>query len=313
MLIFHTLYDIIQLVCGFVPKKEMCELGKLFSVIFMNLWGFDILIFLAAILNTFIYFMVRSSSDKLYRQMNHRIHVSHFSLSRQQTDKQVSRLRIEDVIEMRDDTDRLYSLFINITGIFPLLGILGTVVSLLGLVQDIENVTGNFYGALTSTFWGLIFAIIFKFLDGMIAPKIENNNKSVQMYLDRIDADAPDAKPEAGDDEDDGLNDILSRRNTYTDNTAEPAYTAENSDLTGITMNDELHRSASEQTYSAPEEPTYSEPPRANEDQLFGGDPEKDLDFGTGTGIPPVQGNDQVIQVRNEDIQIISDENGEDK
>ena len=54
------------------------------------------------------------------------------------------------------------------------------------LPSDMENVTGNFYGALTSTFWGLIFAIGFKFADGLIAPEIEGNEKSVKMYLENI-------------------------------------------------------------------------------------------------------------------------------
>ena len=86
-------------------------------------------------------------------------------------------------------TGSLYSLFVNLTGIFPLLGILGTVISLLGMVGDMTNVQDNFYGALTSTFWGLVFAIIFKFLDGIISAKIEDNEKNVQLYLERNNAE----------------------------------------------------------------------------------------------------------------------------
>ena len=65
------------------------------------------------------------------------------------------------------------------------MGILGTVISLLGMVGDMTNVQDNFYGALTSTFWGLVFAIIFKFLDGIISAKIDDNEKNVQLYLER--------------------------------------------------------------------------------------------------------------------------------
>ena len=90
---------------------------------------------------------------------------------------------------MRNRTGSLYSLFVNLTGIFPLLGILGTVISLLGMVGDMTNVQDNFYGALTSTFWGLVFAIIFKFLDGIISAKIEDNEKNVQLYLERNNAE----------------------------------------------------------------------------------------------------------------------------
>ncbi len=161
---------------------------NIFSVIFMNFWGFDIIIFLAAVFNGFVFYMVKLSSDRLRGMMTHTIYVPHFLLTRGEADRQVSEMREEDVLSLRSSADRFYSLFVNITGIFPLLGILGTVVSLLGLVSDMENVTGNFYGALTSTFWGLIFAIVFKFLDGLISPEIESNEKSVLMYLENKNA-----------------------------------------------------------------------------------------------------------------------------
>lgn len=91
--------------------------------------------------------------------------------SRRQADSDISGIRETDIVSMRNRTGSLYSLFVNLTGIFPLLGILGTVISLLGMVGDMTNVQDNFYGALTSTFWGLVFAIIFKFLDGIISAK----------------------------------------------------------------------------------------------------------------------------------------------
>ena len=42
---------------------------------------------------------------------------------------------------------------------------------------------------LVFTFWGLVFAIIFKFLDGIISAKIEDNEKNVQLYLERNNAE----------------------------------------------------------------------------------------------------------------------------
>ena len=47
------------------------------------------------------------------------------------------------------------------------------------------NAQSNFYLALTSTFWGLVFAIIFKMLDGFILSRIEDNEKTVALYLER--------------------------------------------------------------------------------------------------------------------------------
>lgn len=158
---------------------------KLISVIFMNLWGYDILIFLAAVFTAVVYRKLKYSADKLYKKMHLTVFVPDSGASRREADKDISGLREQDIVAMRNNTGKLYSLFVNLTGIFPLLGILGTVISLLGLVADNTNVTGNFYGALTSTFWGLVFAIIFKFLDGIVSAKIEDNEKSVELYLTR--------------------------------------------------------------------------------------------------------------------------------
>ena len=158
---------------------------KLISVIFMNLLGYDILIFFAAFFTAVVYRRLKHSADKLYKKMHLTVFVPDGGASRREADKDISGIREQDIVAMRNHTGKLYSLFVNLTGIFPLLGILGTVISLLSLVSDSTNVTGNFYGALTSTFWGLVFAIIFKFPDGIVSAKIEDNEKSVELYLTR--------------------------------------------------------------------------------------------------------------------------------
>lgn len=158
---------------------------NIFSVIFMNFWGYDLIIFIAAVITGAVYFFLHQSADRLYNKMHLTVFVPDGNLSRKEADKDISGLRETDIVTMRNNMGRLYSIYVNLTGIFPLLGILGTVVSLLGMVSDTGNVTGNFYGALTSTFWGLIFAIIFKFLDGVTSAKIEDNEKNVALYLER--------------------------------------------------------------------------------------------------------------------------------
>ena len=158
---------------------------KLFSVIFMNFWGYDLIIFIAAVLTGIMYYKLRDSADKLYDKMHLTVFVPDGGASRKEAETDISVIRETDIVSMRNQTGKLYSIFVNLTGIFPLLGILGTVVSLLGMVADSTDITGNFYGALTSTFWGLVFAIIFKFLDGIISAKIEDNEKTVALYLDR--------------------------------------------------------------------------------------------------------------------------------
>jgi motA/tolQ/exbB proton channel len=155
------------------------------SVIFMNFWGYDLIIAIAAVVTGIVFFSLHRSADKLYKKMHLTVFVPDGKLSRKEADSDISGLRETDIVTMRNHAGKLYSIFVNLTGIFPLLGILGTVVSLLGLVADTSDITGNFYGALTSTFWGLVFAIIFKFLDGVISAKIEDNEKSVALYLER--------------------------------------------------------------------------------------------------------------------------------
>ena len=158
---------------------------NIFSVIFMNLLGYDLLIFLTAVFTGVIYYALWQSASRLYDKMHLTVFVPDGGASKKEAEGDMSRLRETTVVNMRNQTGKLYSLFVNLTGIFPLLGILGTVTSLLGLVADSSDVTGNFYGALTSTFWGLVFAIVFKFLDGIVSAKIEDNEKTVELYLTR--------------------------------------------------------------------------------------------------------------------------------
>jgi chemotaxis protein MotA len=66
-----------------------------------------------------------------------------------------------------------YTLYTNITAIFPLLGIVGTVAALIKEFDDIEGLTGNFMVALSTTFWGILFAIIFKGIDAMVSGPME--------------------------------------------------------------------------------------------------------------------------------------------
>ena len=70
----------------------------------------------------------------------------------------------------------IYNLFITMITIFPLLGMLGTVFGLLGLdlaSGDMENIKNNFFIALTSTAWGIIFSVIFKLLHAVVSEWVE--------------------------------------------------------------------------------------------------------------------------------------------
>ena len=58
---------------------------------------------------------------------------------------------------------------------------LGTVFGLLGLdlaSGDMENIKNNFFIALTSTAWGIIFSVFFKILDAVFLDDIEKQVES---------------------------------------------------------------------------------------------------------------------------------------
>ena len=161
------------------------QVNKMFGVIFSNIAGFDALIFIAGIVNAVVYYFAYSAANELYKKMHLTVFVPDNDDSNAQAQAAVSRLTETELTDMRTRCGKLYSVFVNLTGIFPLLGILGTVASLLSVMEDMSNAQGNFYAALTSTFWGLVFAIIFKFLDGVISAKIEDNEKTVALFLQR--------------------------------------------------------------------------------------------------------------------------------
>lgn len=81
----------------------------------------------------------------------------------------------EETAQLGKSSDRasfFYTLFLNLTAVFPLLGILGTVISLMKL-SGTDDIAANFGMALRTTLWGLIFAIVFKLLDSLISAKLD--------------------------------------------------------------------------------------------------------------------------------------------
>ena len=155
------------------------------QVILDNLLGFDLIIFVAAALNGVCYCFARKNADRLYRKL----HMIVFVPSRRTDPDSVSRairdIDEEQVLAMRKRSESLYAVFVNVTSIFPLLGILGTVVSLLPMVSELADMQTNFFAALTSTFWVLVFAILFKLLDGFLSSRMEDNDKAVNLLLER--------------------------------------------------------------------------------------------------------------------------------
>ena len=158
---------------------------SVFQVIAQNLLGFDLIIFVAAALNGVCYYFARKNANALYRKLHMIVFVPSRRNDPESVSKAIRDIDEEQVVAMRKRSESLYAVFVNVTAVFPLLGILGTVVSLLPMVADMADMQTNFFAALTSTFWGLVFAILFKLLDGFLSARMEDNDKAVDLLLQR--------------------------------------------------------------------------------------------------------------------------------
>lgn len=81
--------------------------------------------------------------------------------------------------------DILYTLAITLISLFPLLGMFGTVKALLELdmSQEMSVLQTRFFSALTSTAWGIIFSVIFKIINSLFQPYIENQINKAKAAL----------------------------------------------------------------------------------------------------------------------------------
>lgn len=80
-----------------------------------------------------------------------------------------------------------YTCFTVLISIFPLLGMLGTVVSLisLDLSGEVASMQENFFHALDTTMWGIIFAVIFKIVNACVQPYIEAQEEKARQLLEK--------------------------------------------------------------------------------------------------------------------------------
>lgn len=164
--------------------------NSLLGVLADNFLSFDFIIFLLAGLNLFILIKTSLYSKQLYKTLNPYCWIPGGDTSLREIQEKFAQQKDKssetDIIQLRRKMNTYYVIYENLTAIFPLLGLLGTVVSLLPLVGDMgEIVTGLFFSALTSTMWGIIFAIVFKALNGYLSSGIEDNEKNIEIYLQR--------------------------------------------------------------------------------------------------------------------------------
>lgn len=82
--------------------------------------------------------------------------------------------------------DIAYTVFIALISIFPLLGMLGTVSALLTLdiSGETELLKANFFQALNTTFYGIIYAVIFKIVNALVQQPVEARISAGKKALD---------------------------------------------------------------------------------------------------------------------------------
>ena len=170
---------------------------NLLSPILDNLLGYDLIIILIAA-GTFAYFLfIRWYTSKVYNILHTQGYLPddvYDEEERTLPSKASIKSKKNQLRKMRETSEKYYSMFSNLASIFPLLGILGTVIALIPLVQHIEDMQQDFFVALTSTLWGLIFAICFKVLDALLAPRIERNDRGIEDYLERLESKLDELK-----------------------------------------------------------------------------------------------------------------------
>lgn len=153
-----------------------------------NFLKFDWIIVVLAIYNAITYWQVKKNTDKLYNHYNSSDKLS--NLPEEALDKLLKntknkkKLSAKDLLDSRERMNKAYARYSNVTTMFPLFGMLGTVFALIPMVNTIGAAdTSNFFSALTSTLWGIIVAILFKVLDSTVSYKIEDNEKRIEFLL----------------------------------------------------------------------------------------------------------------------------------
>ncbi|NDL67156.1 MotA/TolQ/ExbB proton channel family protein [Anaerotalea alkaliphila] len=163
---------------------------NMFSIILENLRGYDLLIFFLALFN-FLYILprVKQTALALEQRLQPTIYAPIESILRMIREPGTEKgFDLHLLRDLRDRQNHFFHLHLTINSLFPLLGILGTVIALLRLTDlDDAVILLNFTRALTSTFWGLIFAILFKSIDGFIFAKVDENEADFNLLINRID------------------------------------------------------------------------------------------------------------------------------
>lgn len=151
------------------------------EAIFKNLLGFDFIIMVLAVANGGIFYMALKSAQKLAGDLSTD---GVWQADMRKDEKSTGRrLADKEIIALRNKAELWYTWYVNISAIFPLLGILGTVTALIGMQSSGMTADNSFLLALTSTFWGLIFSIVFKSMQTIIESRLDEGVREAERCL----------------------------------------------------------------------------------------------------------------------------------
>lgn len=168
----------------------MKEFSEFLSVLFINLFTtFDFIILIWAVVTFIICIITRNSLKNVEKDL---------CTSRRNASKYKEEIQIPNLAKLENELqpkivklNKRYTLLSNFIATFPLFGMLGTVKSLIGLASGMSDTSNTlemsmFFSALTSTAWGIIFAIVFKVGTSGLASKVETNNKEYEIIATRV-------------------------------------------------------------------------------------------------------------------------------
>ncbi len=161
----------------------------MFGIIVKNLYGYDLLIILLAVFaGAYVYPKATKASDALKEQLQPTLYIPIDVLLKQFIDNDKNKIDLHTIKKLKDVEATYVNMLLTIMSVFPLLGILGTIIALLGMVNlGSQEVLINFTTALTSTFWGLVFAIAYKGLTSMLMAQNEQNAENFELLIKRVD------------------------------------------------------------------------------------------------------------------------------
>lgn len=168
----------------------MKDFAEFLSVLFVNLFTtFDFIIFIWAVVTVIICIVTLASLKNVEKDL---------CTSRRNASKDKEKIPTPNLARVENELqpkivklNKCYALLSNFIMTFPLLGMLGTVKSLIGLTSGVSDTSNSlemtmFFSALTSTAWGIIFSIVFKVGTSGLASKVEISNKEYEIIATRV-------------------------------------------------------------------------------------------------------------------------------